>query len=113
MNKIRCIIASFFNKISLKYFEWEIIMLRKFAYARALQKQAKKLKKDYISYVLSANFQGCQHNMLIEEEKYKLLQRDMPYPNFQEYSILEKVDLIDFRKSYGRNKKRRSLLCRP
>ena len=87
-------------------------MLRKCAYKKAMQNHTKKLKKNYISCVLSANFDGCQHNMLIEEEKYKILQGEMPYPNMQEYSILEKVDLIDFRKNNGRNKKRRSLLCR-
>jgi len=86
-------------------------MLRKHAYKKDLLKQTKNLKKDYISSVLSANFQGSLHNMLIEEEKYKVAFKDMPYPNLQEYSILEKVDLIDFRKGNGRNKKRRSLLC--
>ena len=88
-------------------------MFRKTAYAKALKKHTKKLGKTYISSVLSANFEGLEHNMLIGEEKFKLLQYEMPYPNMQEYSTLEKVDLIDFRNSYGRNKKRRSLLCRP
>lgn len=88
-------------------------MLRKTAYRKALQKHTKKLKKDYVSLVLSANFEGLEHNMLIEEEKFIACQYEMPYPNMKEYFILEKVDLSDFRKSYGRNKKRRSLLCRP
>lgn len=87
-------------------------MSRKLAYKKALQKQTKNLKKDYISCVLSANFEGFPHNMLIEEEKYNQAQGEMPYPNMIEFSILEKVDLIDFRKCYGRNKKRRSILRR-
>ena len=88
-------------------------MLRKYAYRKSLKKLSKNCKKDYISSVLSANFDGHEHNMLIEEEKFIHERDNMPYPNFQEYSFLEKVDLIDFRKRYGRNKKRRSLLCRP
>ena len=88
-------------------------MLRNLAYKREFQKHTKNLGKDYISQVLSANFESLSHNMLIEEERYIRLQGQMPYPNFSEYTILEKVDLIDFRKIYGRNKKRRSLLCRP
>lgn len=88
-------------------------MLRKHAYARELKKLTKNHKKDFLSSVISANFEGCQHNMLIEEDKFILEKDNMPYPNFQEYSLLEKVDLIDYGKCYGRNKKRRSLLCRP
>ena len=88
-------------------------MLRKYAYRNSLKKLSKNCKKDYLSSVLSANFEGVEHNMLIEEEKFIREKNNMPFPNKQEYSILEKVDLIDFRNCYGRNKKRRSLLCRP
>lgn len=88
-------------------------MLRKYAYARALQKQSKKLKKADISCYVNAIFEGKEHKMLIEEEKYIENMDKMPFPDFQEYEILEKVDLIDLRNCYGRNKKRRSLLCRP
>lgn len=87
-------------------------MFRKCVYRKALVKQTKNCKKDYISSVLAANFGEQKHNMLIEEEKFICEKDNMPYPSFQEYSLLEKVDLIDFRKSCGRNKKRRSLLCR-
>lgn len=87
-------------------------MIRKFAYRKALQNKTKNLKKDYISQAISANFDGLSHNMLIEEDKYIQAQWQMPFPSEEEYNLLEKVDLIDFRKYYGRNKKRRSLLCR-
>lgn len=88
-------------------------MLKQYRYAKALKRLTKKHKKDYLSSVLDANFEGQKHNMLIEEEIYIREAQNMPYPNMQEFSLLEKVDLIDFRKCYGRNKKRRSLLCRP
>ena len=85
-------------------------MLKKHAYKKALENYTKNCKKDYLSSVLSANFEVVEHNMLIEEEKFIREKNHMPFPNKQEYSILEKVDLIDFRNCYGRNKKRRSLL---
>ena len=87
-------------------------MLRKYAYARGLKKLTKNHKKDFLSSVISANLESDQHNMLIEEEKFILESANMPFPNVEEYSILEKVDLIDYGNYYGRNKKRRSLLCR-
>ena len=88
-------------------------MLRKCKYKKELQNHTKNLGKDYISYVLSANFEDDQHSMLLEEENFIWANALMPFPNEYEYSILEKVDLIDLRNCYGRNKKRRSLLCRP
>lgn len=82
-------------------------MLRKYRYARELKNLAKSCKKDYVSSVIHANLGDDKHIMFMKEELSNV------YPSVDEYSILEKVDLIDFRKFYGRNKKRRSLLCRP
>ena len=88
-------------------------MLKRYSYKKAYKKYTRNLKKDYISCVICANFKNNQHNMLIEEEMFARANKEMPYPNLAEYQFLEKVDLIDNRRIYGRSKKRRSLLCRP
>ena len=87
-------------------------MLKRYFYKKAFKNYTQNLQKHHNSFVFLENSKDDQHNMLIEEEKFIEAKKDMPYPNAEEYFLLEKVDLIDYRRLYGRNKKRRGLLCR-
>ena len=82
-------------------------MLRKSKYKRELENLAKKRKNDYFSSLNCASLYDKNHIMFMKEDLSEF------YPSFEEYSYLEKVDLIDYRKFNGRNKKRRCFLCRP
>ena len=75
-----------------------------------IYKYTKNKKISSFSYIYHAKFFLLKHSMFIEEE-YEKYWQELPYPNWEEYSILEKVDLIDFWENNGHNKKRRSLLC--
>ncbi len=80
---------------------------------RELIKQVKyieKTKGDYISYILSENFDGNEHNMVVDGKVFDFVQKQTE----QELLPLEKADLTDYWNlgENGRtNKKRRNLLC--
>lgn len=89
-------------------------MKHDFIISRKLNKKVKNVEKkhrDYISYVLDANFHNEKHIMLVEDKDLYL---QIYNTVKQELEPLETVDLLDFNKigEYGRsNKKRRNLLC--
>ena len=76
---------------------------------KELYKRAKELEKDKnFSLLLSANFEGSLHNMLIGEEIFKEYFLHMPSGVKEECSALEKVELIDYwNNKYGRTNKKR------
>ena len=66
-------------------------------YARELQLLAEKVEQEEnqdISSILKANFEAVEHNMLLEEKNFS--EEFKKQFLSQEYSLLEKVDLIDF-----------------
>lgn len=73
-------------------------MTKQDEYAKALKEYAKQVDRDdeiYISSILQEKLGADQHIMLIEEKMYSKSQKGFERLE-KEFSLLEKVDLIDY-----------------